>query len=411
MSQPYSAVQYLTGELQRKLAEAREITEKADSEGRQLTDEERGKVETSLTEAASLKTRVTEFNANEELREKIVGLGVVTVESEAKPQSSEAKTWGDAFVNSPQFKALIDRGMQGQWQTEPVQVSRKSGPSPVLELNNGDAIPYQFDPTLRTPGLIQPPLTIADLLPSGTTSLPSIKYPIVKTRNQPSDTSTVEGQPKGGAGFAFDDGTVTLDKLTAFVAVSDEMLSDSPAIAAYINAQLPLMVRQSEEAKLATELYNADSVGPVSGSNVDSSGSPTGFDAIAEAIAVIRLAGLEPDGILIHPLDIAALQGAKTALTYEYYGGSPWTSPPNNPWGLRSVVTASAMQGLPLVGAFARGGQVWRRGGVSVEASNSHEDFFRRDLVAIRAEERVGLAVYYPEAFLTVTLPATDSGV
>jgi hypothetical protein len=39
-----------------------------------------------------------------------------------------------------------------------------------------------------------------------------------------------------------------------------------------------------------------------------------------------------------------------------------------------------------------------------VEASNSHEDFFRLDLVAIRAETRLALAVHRPEAFATADL-------
>jgi len=47
-----------------------------------------------------------------------------------------------------------------------------------------------------------------------------------------------------------------------------------------------------------------------------------------------------------------------------------------------------------------------QKGGLRVEASNSHDDFFIKNLVAIRAEARLALAVYRPAAFGTVvTLP------
>lgn len=58
--------------------------------------------------------------------------------------------------------------------------------------------------------------------------------------------------------------------------------------------------------------------------------------------------------------------------------------------------------GTALVGSFGQGAQVFRRGGVTVEASNSHASLFLTNQVAIRAEERLGLAVYRPSAFTVV---------
>jgi len=57
-----------------------------------------------------------------------------------------------------------------------------------------------------------------------------------------------------------------------------------------------------------------------------------------------------------------------------------------------------------LVGSFQQASQFFRRGGLRVEASNSHQDFFIKNLTAIRAEERGALAVYREGAFGKVTL-------
>ena len=45
-----------------------------------------------------------------------------------------------------------------------------------------------------------------------------------------------------------------------------------------------------------------------------------------------------------------------------------------------------------------------RKGGLRVEASNSHSTFFQENKVAIRAEERLALAVYRPAAFAVADL-------
>ena len=73
---------------------------------------------------------------------------------------------------------------------------------------------------------------------------------------------------------------------------------------------------------------------------------------------------------------------------------------------MRTVVTTAVTQGQPLVGAWKAGGQVFRKGGVRVETTNSDDNDFRYNRIAIRAEERLLLAVYIPKAFCKVTLVA-----
>jgi hypothetical protein len=50
------------------------------------------------------------------------------------------------------------------------------------------------------------------------------------------------------------------------------------------------------------------------------------------------------------------------------------------------------------------GAAVLRRGGLTVEATNSNETDFLNNLIALRCEERLGLAVFRPGAFCEVRL-------
>ena len=53
-----------------------------------------------------------------------------------------------------------------------------------------------------------------------------------------------------------------------------------------------------------------------------------------------------------------------------------------------------------LVGAFKLGAQIFDREDANVEISTEDSDNFRKNLVTIRAEERLALAVYRPESFI-----------
>jgi hypothetical protein len=47
-------------------------------------------------------------------------------------------------------------------------------------------------------------------------------------------------------------------------------------------------------------------------------------------------------------------------------------------WGVPVRLSSTCGRGTALVGAFATAASVFRRGGVGVEATNSHSDYFQR---------------------------------
>jgi HK97 family phage major capsid protein len=62
------------------------------------------------------------------------------------------------------------------------------------------------------------------------------------------------------------------------------------------------------------------------------------------------------------------------------------------------------VEGQFLLGAFGTAAKLYDREQVNVQISTEDSDNFRRNAVTIRAEERVGLEVSRPEAFVVGTI-------
>ena len=105
---------------------------------------------------------------------------------------------------------------------------------------------------------------------------------------------------------------------------------------------------------------------------------------------------------------IAILIGIDEPSNGEYYGGG-YFGAQNIPnlWGIPVCVSASITSGTVVVGAFKTCASVVTNGGVSVEAVNTNEDDFVKNLMTIRAEERLALAVRRPAGFKKLTKAAT----
>jgi len=401
-----SAKEYLESEVNRLVSQARTITSAAESDNRALTDDERMQVEGLITETNTLKARIAEQDDNERLLKAIEGASAVAT-SEPSKGPETARTPGEAFAYSEGYKGLRARGLKGSWTTGPVELAfgRKltdgDGNTVVSETGTGGgmfAITTNLRPNIL-PGIqgpIEQRLTVADLLGSGTTDSNTIVYLKESAQTNGADL-TSEGGAKPPSTIDFDKATTAVEKIATFLPVSDEMMEDEPQIVSYINGRLVVFVRQREEEYLVTGITDvagtSSSAGEVGGDNL--------FDALAAGVYHVRLdAQLEPDAVIVSPLDAAKMDVLRAAGgDGNYFSGGPYSSPSQNPWGLRRVVSTVASDGAPIVGAFNEGATLWRRGGLSVEASNSHSDYFAKNLTALRAEERIALTVFRDDAF------------
>lgn len=273
------------------------------------------------------------------------------------------------------------------------------------------------------PGLVdikRLPLSVADLFPQGSTNSPLLRY-VVQAGYTNAAAFTAEGatKPEGSQTLAVVD--ETLHKITETYHVTDEMMEDFDQLQSFLNAQLIWDVKTAEEIGLLSGNGTAPNIlGLLNRSGLSTTfakdsnvanalgtTSPTtdnDMDAIYRMITQIRVNSfIEPDHIVI---DAASWQNVALTKSSQgvYYAGGPFMNAGNpNLWGLPVVVTPRMPAGTAVVGNFAVGGQIFRKGGITVEATNSNNDDFVKNLVTIRAEERLLLAIYRPNAFGIVT--------
>lgn len=332
----------------------------------------------------------------------------------AEKESSVGKSIGAQFIESAGYKGLVERGLKGgNWSSGDVEL--KTTFSEGTAGAPGPGYSTVATPTVL-PGVVDlkfRPLLVADLFPSGTTSSPLIRY-LVETAVTNAAAAVAEGGLKPESALTLSKVDETLHKIATFLPVTDEMLEDYAQAQSYIDARLTLFVKQAEEAQLLSgDGTGANLVGllnrpglatSVVKGTAPSAAADNSMDAVYRQITQIRTtAFLEPDAVVIDPIAWEGMTLSKNSQG-AYYANGPFMSQDiPSLWGKKVAVTPAMASGSALVGAFAQGGQIFRKGGLTVEASNSHADFFQKNLTAIRAEERLALAVYRPGAFGQVT--------
>lgn len=394
-------------ELSNVALEAKSITDLAKKEDREKSEDENSQIDSLIKKSETLKSKKAEIQDEISIDQQVAELGknIASEQTEVSVKSEpvEEKSIGSQFVESKAYRLAATEGSLDE--VKPVQVK-----ATLTETTGAGLLVPQYQPGVL-PKLFQR-LTIADLIASGTTSSPNVTYMRETTANGSAVTVVAEGGSKPEAELAYDQVSVTAKKIAGFLPVTDEMLEDAPQLASYINGRLSLFVKQAEETELLSgsgsgaHLHGILPQVPSENKEVENIGTNPA-DAIYSAMTVVRSKFIEPDGIVVNPADWAVIRLLKDA-NENYIGGSPFSNTGSNPgeslFGVPVVVTTAVAAGTALVGAFQTAAQIFRKSGLIVETTNSHAAFFKENLTAIRAEERLALAVYRPEGFATASV-------
>lgn len=344
-------------------------------------------------------------------------------------------TLGEAFVKSPAFEDFVgqfkgpDGSIRRTFISKAAEVpfqgfDAKAVITGLSDTSGGAFVrPYRYGQVSDLIG--ERRLTVRDLCTNVQIDSDSFEFVTVTAKTNNAATvleATTEATPGlGGVAVGAYDAThgakpfsdmtfavvsQPVETIAHLMAISRRAAADAPQVRQLVDAFLLYGLKEEEE----DQILNGDGTSPnlkgihdYSISTVGSAG--TDLDAIVDAIRTIRADRREPTAMVIHPNDwysTGFLLAKNSAGNYIIGDPSRPLDAMTALWGLRVVVTPAQAENTALVGDF-RQCVVADRQQSAIYVTDSHQDWFRRNLLAILAEERLSVGVLDEDAFCSVT--------
>lgn len=312
------------------------------------------------------------------------------------PAQATQKTVGQRVIESEDFKTNASSTFKGNM--------RIAMPRQAILTANGPAV------TPDNMGIVAPivqRLTVRDLIAPGQTSSNAIEYTI-ETGFTNNAATVEEGKPKPYSEIEFENVTANVRTIAHLFKASRQILDDAPALQSYIDARARYGLQLAEERQLllgsgiGQNLHGIIPQAKTFDEALVKIQNATAIDRIRYALLQAVLAELPSTGIVLNPIDWAGIQLTKDN-EGRYIIGNPVNGNAAMLWNLPTVETQAMPVDNFLTGAFGMGAQIFDRMDIEVLLSTENDKDFENNMISIRAEERLALAVYRPEAFVTGT--------
>ncbi len=310
---------------------------------------------------------------------------------------------------------------------EAVDAAQEMGPPDQRALVHGGSIANYIQPN-RLPGIVSGdpfPLRIRDVLQNGRTDSPAIEYVVknASTNNaagvaESTATSGVGANSKPESAINLEVKSTTVKTIAHFIPVTRQMLQDAAQIESVIEAELLYGLAQKVDTDIVSGAGGSTLTGILntSGIQVLNAGYWTAnplpadantLDALRRAVRQIQIAGeSNASFIAAHPNDVELWETLKDKNgNYLMRSAGPEAGGVSRLWNRPVVPSLAIAAGVPLVGDGRRA-IVFDRMDGQIFITDSHSDWFTKNIFAILAESRLALAVTMPAAFASVNLAA-----
>jgi HK97 family phage major capsid protein len=442
----------LREEIARVAAEAKPLAMKAKA-GEALSDEENTRYDELVTALNDLGPKYQEAQRRQSAADALIDAdrehnrpagarasGLVPngdngVRSRAQ-RSSTLRSPGRKFVDSEQYKRAI-KTPRGIMQDDPVQVGSLFGQRYTAEYDggvleqrtlvtsgtpSGSMLLPQVLPTIYRPE--EKPLVARDVLLNMRTNSDQItvlqEASFTNNAAEVAEATTVSNGAKPESALSFQEVTFPVQIIAHWIPITRRTLEDTPFMETYINQRLLTGLARRED----NEFINGDGVSPNLTGLLNTSGIQV-LDAAYFAGAPVTNAGQTNENlnrllrakikllttgggaqasfVLLNPADVEKILTVSDANRNYLFGGPAGNMNVIPIWGMTTVWTENIAAGTALVGDGTMAA-VADRSDAQLYTTDSHSDFFIRNILVILAEERVALPVFRPLAFAKVAL-------
>jgi len=307
-----------------------------------------------------------------------------------------AETAGSLVANADNVKAMAASLEQGKSARVSVQNAITSPDLP------DDVIEHQ-----RLPGIDVYPkqrLFIRDLIAPGRTSSPAIFW-VQQTGFTNNAAPVAENTAKPYSDIEFNTKITPVQTVAHMFKASKQILDDMAQLQSLIDAEMRYGLKYVEEQQILFgdgTGQNLEGIIPQAAAFAPDfePTSRTKIDDLRLAMLQAQLARFPASAHVLHFVDWAQIELTKDSEGRYIFANPAGMSGPVM-WGLPVVSTeAAALQGKFLTGAFNAGAQLFDREDANVVISTENADDFEKNMISIRCEERLALAVKRPEAFV-----------
>jgi HK97 family phage major capsid protein len=381
----------LKGWFEKSLSAVRQVAEKAEGEVKRLGDvsaetkENADKALLRLNLVDELKSRLDDVEQNV-TRPGGAGLGV------------ETKSFGEQ-VSEAKGSQIGERAFG---QQDRLRIELKA----ITTANNSAGGFINSQREADVVGIPQrPDIIMRDLLTVMPITTGSVEYPKQSVRTNAA-APVAEGTAKPYSNYGWTKATANVKTIAHLAKLTRQAMDDAPRLQAEVDSEMRYGLALAEDGQIL--------LGDGTGENLlglypqaTLYAAPTGISiASPNKIDKLRLAllqaslGLYPaDAIVLHETDWADIELTKDA-NGRYIFANPQGVVGPVLWGKRVAPTVSMAVGTFLVGAFKVAATLYDRMQPEVLISSENADDFEKNLLTMRCEERLGLAVKRPAALI-----------